>query len=118
MSGNILFLGNKIFEIPPFFQIRPGDLGKKVHTFSLRFSALKQKPCIDSGASRGGAWEANLPLFLDQTEARRAENKIFKTAPPPPPNPYSHPLYQSLDEPLSEGLDLPLIDIPYMYVAY
>ena len=59
-----------------------------------------QKPCIESGASRGGAWEANLPLFLDQTEARRAEKS------------------QSLDEPLSEGLDQPLIDIPYMYVAY
>ena len=41
MSGNILFLGNKIFEIPPFFQARPGDLGKKVHACSLRFSALK-----------------------------------------------------------------------------
>ena len=39
-SGNILFLGNKIFEIPPFFQTRPGDLGKKVHACSLRFSAL------------------------------------------------------------------------------
>lgn len=35
-----------------------------------------QKPCIDSGASRGGAWEANLPLFLDQTEARRAEKNF------------------------------------------
>ena len=41
VSGNILFLGNKIFEIPPFFQTRPGDLGKKVHACSLRFSALK-----------------------------------------------------------------------------
>ena len=41
MSGNVLFLGNKIFEIPPFFQTRPGDLGKKVHACSLRFSALK-----------------------------------------------------------------------------
>ena len=50
-----------------------------------------QKPCIDSGASRGGAWEANLPLFLDQTEARRAEKNFFKTAPPlptPTPTPY------------------------------
>ena len=44
MRGNILFLGNKIFEIPPFFQTRPGDLGKKVHACSLRFSALKDKP--------------------------------------------------------------------------
>ena len=40
MRGNILFLGKKIFEIPPFFQTRPGDLGKKVHACSLRFSAL------------------------------------------------------------------------------
>ena len=39
MSGNILFLGNKIFEIPPFFQTRPGDLGKKVRACSLRFYA-------------------------------------------------------------------------------
>ena len=38
MSGNILFLCNKIFEIPPFFQTR--DLGKKVHACSVRFSAL------------------------------------------------------------------------------
>ena len=41
MSENTLFLGNKIFEIPPFFQAGPGDLGKKVHVCSLRFSALK-----------------------------------------------------------------------------
>ena len=41
MSGNILFLGNEIFEIPPFFQTRPGDLGKIVHARSLCFSALK-----------------------------------------------------------------------------
>ena len=40
MSGNILFLGNKIFEIPPFFQTRPGDLGENVRACSLRFSAL------------------------------------------------------------------------------
>ena len=46
MSGNILFLGNKIFEIPPFFQTRPGDLGEKVHACSLRFSALKPLPRV------------------------------------------------------------------------
>ena len=40
-SGNILLLGKKIFEIPPFFQTRLGDLGKKVHACSLRFSSLK-----------------------------------------------------------------------------
>ena len=49
MSGNILFLGNKLFEIPPFFQTRPGDLGKKVRACSLRFSALKSKlNCVKS----------------------------------------------------------------------
>ena len=36
-----MFLGKKIFEIPPFFQTQPGDLGKKVHACSLRFSAPK-----------------------------------------------------------------------------
>ena len=43
-SGNVLLLGNKIFEIPPVFQTRPGDLGKKVHACSLRFPALKFQP--------------------------------------------------------------------------
>ena len=42
MSENILFLGKKIFEISPFFQTGSGDLGKKVHPCSLRFSALKE----------------------------------------------------------------------------
>ena len=39
-SGNVLLLGKKFFEIPPFFQTGPGDLGEKVHACSLRFSAL------------------------------------------------------------------------------
>ena len=34
------YFRQKKFEIPPFFQTRPGDLGKKVHACSLRFSAL------------------------------------------------------------------------------
>ena len=46
------------------------------------------------------------PVFLDQTEARRAEKKFLETTPPlsqglgdpPPPSPL----------PLSEGLDPPL----------
>ena len=41
MSRKILILGKKIFQIPPFSQTRPGDLGKKVHAYSLRCSALK-----------------------------------------------------------------------------
>ena len=50
MSGNILFLGLKIFEIPPFFQTRPWDLGKKVHARSLRFSALNLHPALNNSA--------------------------------------------------------------------
>ena len=62
-----------------------------------------------SGESRGGARGGPPPLFLDQTEARRAEKiwggdrappylRVWMTAPPPLPS--------------SEGLDPPL-----MYVA-
>ena len=37
----------------------------------------------NSGGSRGGAWEARAPLlFLDQTEAQRAEKIFLETAPP------------------------------------
>ena len=57
MSGNILILGNKIFEIPPFFQARPGDLGKKVHACSLRFSAPKV------GGGEGGREGEQIWLF-------------------------------------------------------
>ena len=42
MSGNILSLGNKIFEIPPFFQPGQGIWAKKVQACSLRFSALNR----------------------------------------------------------------------------
>ena len=36
-----------------------------------------------SGGSRGGARPPPPSLFLDQTEARRAEKKILETGPPP-----------------------------------
>ena len=58
-------------------------------------------PVVDPGEGAGGPAP---PLYLDQTEARRAEKKIFETSRPPP-------LSQCLDDhppPLSEGLDLPL----------
>ena len=57
-----------------------------------------------SGGSRGG--QAS-PLFLDQTEAQRAE-KLFGRPPPPP-------LFKGLDDqhppplPLSQGLDQALL---------
>ena len=60
---------------------------------------------IQSGGSRGGTRGGPAPpLFLDQTEARRAEKFFWETGPPS--------LCQGLDywaPPLSEGLDSPLI---------
>ena len=50
------------------------------------------------------------PLFLDQTEARRAEKDFFLDRPPPL-------LSQGLDDhpaPLSEGLDPPLTTPAYL----
>ena len=60
-----------------------------------------------SGGSREGAGGAS--LFLDQTEARRAENNFFgdqlTPAPPPPPPPYLR-LWMTAPF-LSEGLEPP-----------
>ena len=72
------------------------------------------------GGSTGGARGARSPppppppLFLEQTEARRAEKhflkplppylRVWMTIPPPPPPP---------PPPLSEGLDLPLFCLKY-----
>ena len=67
MSGNILFLGNKIFEIPPFFQTRPGDRGKKVHACSLRFSALK------------GSWGCSLRESREVTREQHAKGDASAT---------------------------------------
>ena len=50
-----------------------------------------------------GSWGAGPPLFLDQTEARRAEKNFFGESPPLPPS-----LPKGLDDfPhfLSQGLD-------------
>ena len=44
----------------------------------------EQGVACTSGGSRKGARGA--PLFLDQTEARRAEKNLFETGPPPPPH--------------------------------
>ena len=44
------------------------------------------------------------PLFLDQTEARRAEKKIWGTTPPPPTFPYLR-VWMTSPPCLSQGLD-------------
>ena len=60
-----------------------------------------------SGGSRGADWWARaLPLFLDQTEDRRAEKNIFETGSPPPP--YLRVWMTALPPLSSEGVDLPL----------
>ena len=52
---------------------------KTQHQLVVQFN--EQSVYQISGESRAGACP---PLFLDQTEGQRAENKIFKTAPPSP----------------------------------
>ena len=79
MSGNISFLGNKIFEIPPFFQTRPGDLGKKVHACSLRFSALNRRVDVDDtrhswGQRVSGALEERGELQVVQRQGTDAQD--------------------------------------------
>ena len=57
-----------------------------------------------SGGSRGAArGPAPSPLFLDQTEAQRAEKNFLETVPPP----YIR-VWMTPPPSLSEGLDLPL----------
>ena len=74
-----------------------------IFVLSPRASAMSRIFVLDLGwgslvtntscGSRGGAQRgpAPTPLFLDQNEARRADKKIFESAPPP--------LSQGLDEP-------------------
>ena len=69
-----------------------------------------------SGGSRGGAsgGPAPPPLFLDQTEARKAEKIIFHR---PGPSPYLS-VWMTVP-PLSGGLDPPLFTFQYcFYVQY
>ena len=68
-SGNVLLLGKKSFEIPPFFQTWPGDLGKKVHACSLHFSALKA--CTGIIALR-----AEISFYLSAPSARRCARSV------------------------------------------
>ena len=74
MSGNILFLGNKIFEIPPFFQTRPGDLGKQVHACSLRFSALKLSSILDRRVTSFPGFFPKVSLSLSRSVGQVGEN--------------------------------------------
>ena len=72
-----------------WYHFKSNTLSGEIYLFS---------PYMDSVGSRGGAREVRSPLsFLHQTEARRAEKKIFgdwvlplsknMVAPPPPPRP-------------------------------
>ena len=71
---------------------------ERVHGQSLSFIQWRIQ-----GRGLGGP---GLPLFLDQTETRRAEKNFFGYRPPPPPS-------KGLDDleplPLSQGLDLILL---------
>ena len=65
------------------------------------------KACVvaDPGEGPGGGGGGGgLPLFLDQTGARRTEKKFFLR---PPPSPYLR-VWMTGPPPLSKGLDPPL----------
>ena len=68
----------------------------------------------NSGGSRGGAWMACPPLFLDQTEARWAV-KIFFGAPPPP---YPKVWMTATPSPLSQGQDPALNNSQYCWMLH
>ena len=61
----------------------------------------------DPGEGGEGPGRAEAPLFLDQTEARRAEIKFMETAVSPTPPP-SYVRVWMTEPPLSQGLDLAL----------
>ena len=72
----------------------------RIHLFlgvALKWQGIQQFSLLLSGGSRERPPRA--PLFLNQTEAQRAEKNCFWDWPPPPPPP----------PPLTEGLDLPLL---------
>ena len=77
MSGNILFLGNKIFEIPPFFQTRPGDLGENVRACSLRFSALNINRCRRGLFFDGGFSAVTSVTVFKKTLNQTWMSKVF-----------------------------------------
>jgi len=60
---------------------------------------------VNGGGSRGGARGSRPPLFLDQTEAQKAENFFWIPAPTHPPPPYLR-VWMTAPPLLSEGLDL------------
>ena len=86
-----------------WYHFKSNTLSGEIYLFS---------PYMDSVGSRGGAREVRSPLsFLHQTEARRAEKKIFgdwvlplsKNMVDRPPPPLAR----------SGGLDPPLIEVPH-----
>ena len=71
---------------------------ERVHDPSLSFIQWRIQ-----GRDPGGP---GLPLFLDQTETRRAKKIFLGDRPPPPPHPPSKGLDDLDPLPLSQGLDL------------
>ena len=70
MSGNILFLGKKIFEISPFFL----DLGKKkIHACTLRFSALNLQRILHKDLTRFHSWLQTSLFWLRDVVMRKKE---------------------------------------------
>ena len=74
-SGSVLLLGKIFFEIPPIFQTRPGDLGKKVHACSLRFSALNMPTTVHR--RKTSHWSTRDHVTLPNSKWRQYLDRLF-----------------------------------------
>ena len=80
---------NSIFNVESYLEM----ILKDAFFYFMRFSFNKKNRQITITAMflnvqwriQGGARGTRLPLFLDQTETRRAEKKNIRDRPPPPP---------------------------------
>ena len=83
---------------PPHFFWKDFSFGRSRGDREIMYKACA---VADLGEGPGGP---GLPLFLDQTETRRAEKNFFSR---PPPSPYLR-VWMTAPPPLSKGLDPPL----------
>ena len=93
-------------------QLQVSLLRNSIYWWSRGFSKRDYFDHIQRRIQGKGPGGLGSPLFLDQTEVRRARKKYF-LRPPPPTKTFPPPLlFQDLDDrvhPLSESLDPPVI---------
>ena len=97
VSANRWLRGIKMYRFPWYLTLVSTNHASSNPGLEIRFVGSSCRPqklhwirpraggwCDCSGVSRGGAQgDRPPPLFLDQTEAQRAEKKFLATGPPP-----------------------------------